>query len=192
MGRDRKFSKTDLFIATKKQILQVGYDGFRISHLAEALEVSRAAIYKQYVNKDELLIDFMLFEMEKSITDLQKVRQDGTFEQQLEDLLLRMSHFNEVHQLLGMTSLIQNISEEIIRKKEQLASMHKDLYAPLIRIVTNGKKENYIASHLPDFLIMAFIFQTIDIPSQQNLSKAEQLQYIKQLILHGVSGKKNK
>ncbi len=180
----------DLYIATKEQILQVGYDGFTISHLADVLGVSRAAIYKQYVNKDELLIDFMLFEMQQSIEDLQKVRQDGTFEQQLEDLLYRMSRFNEVHQLLGMTSLIQNTSEEVIQKKEQLASMHKDLYAPLMRIVSNGKKEKYIASSMPDSLVLAFIFQTIDIPSQQNLSNDEQLQYIKQLILYGVCGEK--
>ncbi len=92
MGRNRIFSKMDLYIATKEQILQVGYDGFTISHLAGVLGVSRAAIYKQYVNKDELLIDFMLFEMQQSIEDLQKVRQDGTFEQQLEDLLNRMTN----------------------------------------------------------------------------------------------------
>ena len=68
--------------------------------------------------------------------------------------------------------------------------MHKDLYAPLMRIVSNGKKEEYIASSMPDSLVLAFIFQTIDIPSQQNLSNDEQLQYIKQLILYGVCGKK--
>lgn len=190
MGRDRKFSTIDLFIATKKQILQVGYDGFTISHLAETLEVSRAAIYKQYVNKDQLLIDFMLYEMEKSVGDLKQVRQEGTFEQQLEDLLNRMAHFNELHQILGMASLIQNVSEEVIQKKEKLSSMHKDLYEPLLRIVTNGKKEKKIDATFPDSLVLGFIFQTIDIPRQHNLSTEEQLQYIKQLILHGVCGKK--
>ncbi len=92
MGRDRKFSKTDLFISTREQILQNGYDGSTISHLAQAIGVSRAAIYKLYLNKDELLIDFMLYEMESSIEELQKVRLDGTFEQQLEDLLNRMTN----------------------------------------------------------------------------------------------------
>ncbi|RIJ63094.1 TetR/AcrR family transcriptional regulator [Rummeliibacillus sp. POC4] len=188
MGRDRKFSTIDLFIATKKQILQVGYDGFTISHLAETLEVSRAAIYKQYINKDELLIDFMLYEMDKSVGDLKQVRREGTFEQQLEDLLNRMAHFNELHQILGMVSLIQDVSEEIIRKKAKLSSMHKDLYEPLLRIVTNGKREKNIDPSIPDSLVLGFIFQTIDIPKQPNLSTEEQLQYIKQLILHGVCG----
>ncbi|WP_102693268.1 TetR/AcrR family transcriptional regulator [Rummeliibacillus pycnus] len=190
MGRDRKFSKIDLFVATKEQILLVGYDGFTISHLAGTLEVSRAAIYKQYTNKDELLIDFMLYEMEQCISDLQKVRQDGTFEQQLEDLLNRMSNFNEVHQILGMASLIQNVSEEVIQKKKQLSSMHGDLYAPLLRIVAKGKTEDYIASDMPEALVLAFIFQTIDIPRQQNLTNDELLQYIKRLILHGVCSEK--
>lgn len=188
MGRDRKFSTIDLFIATKKQILQVGYDGFTISHLAETLEVSRAAIYKQYINKDELLIDFMLYEMEKSVGDLKQVRKEGSFEQQLEDLLNRMAHFNELHQILGMVSLIQDVSEGILQKKGKLSSMHKDLYEPLLRIVTNGKREKNIDPSIPDSLVLGFIFQTIDIPKQPNLSTEAQLQYIKRLILHGVCG----
>ena len=67
--------------------------------------------------------------------------------------------------------------------------MHKDLYEPLLRIVTNGKKEKKIDATFPDSLVLGFIFQTIDIPRQHNLSTEEQLQYIKQLILHGVCGK---
>lgn len=73
MARERKFSKDDLFRNVKHILLQHGYEGFTISLLADMLEVSRGALYKYYVNKNELITQFMIYEMEQFIGELKQI-----------------------------------------------------------------------------------------------------------------------
>ena len=40
--------------------------------LAEKLNITRAALYKYFNNKDELITEYMAFEMERFLQDLEK------------------------------------------------------------------------------------------------------------------------
>lgn len=189
MGRNRKFSKFDLFKETNKLILMNGYEGFTISNLAENLSISRAAIYKYYPNKDELLMDFMIHEMTKFLDDLKKVDTTKPFMQQLEHLLTTIFRSKDLHQILGVSDIIPNNNNAvIIQKKEQLANMHRDMYHPLIQMVELGKVQHEIDNNTPNEIILGFIFQSINIPNYSQIDEKQFLQHVKRLILHGIKG----
>ena len=191
MGRDRKFSTLDLFIETKKLVLVVGYEGFTIARLAEALDVSRAAIYKYYTNKDELLMDFMLHEMEKAVKDLISIPQELPYLEQLDALLRSIFRYKDLHLLLGLTEMIPTAKKPVLQeKKEQLLAMHHNMYDPLMRMVEKGKEENYVDPAIPNDLVLAFIFQSINIPNYSQLEESQFYHFTKLLILNGVRGTK--
>src|SRR4051794_34954948 len=87
MARERKFSTDDLFQAAKVLLLGHGYEGFTFSLLAEQLDISRGALYKYYDNKEELITDYMLYEMNLFLIELKEVELHKSFDAQLEFLL---------------------------------------------------------------------------------------------------------
>lgn len=187
MGRDKKFSEQDLWRNTHQLLLSAGYQGFTISLLAQSLGVSRTAIYKQYPNKEELIMDFMLWEMKHSIDHLSNIDFTQSFEQQLDDLLIQMFDFRDLHQMLGLATQIEDVSPVVVQKKQLLNSMHGDLYVPIQQVIKKGKEEGMIAENRNEFLLIGFIFQLIDMPNRLNLPKDQFLQELKMLILHGIS-----
>ncbi len=108
MPRVRKFSSSEIFSETKKLLLSNGYNGFTIRLLADALDVSRAAIYKYYTNKDELIMDFMIHEMSILIGDLKEIDQTARFEIQMENLLACIFKMKDLHEVLGFASIISD------------------------------------------------------------------------------------
>ena len=189
MGRDKKFSTHDLWQATHELIVETGYQGFTMSRLAAKLHVSRAAIYKHYPNKEELLIDFMVEKMRYSVTLLSEIDFTQSFEHQLRDLLERMFQLKDLHQILGMASTIEDVSPVITEKKQVLSAMHHELYAPLNQLITKGKEQGFIDHARNNFLLLGFIFQTIDIPNHAGLPLDTFIAEIQALILHGISNK---
>lgn len=189
MGRDKKFSTQDLWQATHELIVETGYQGFSMSLLATKLHVSRAAIYKHYPNKEELLIEFMVEKMRYSVTLLSEIDFTQRFEEQLRDLLERMFQLKDLHQILGMASTIEDVSPIITEKKQILSTMHHKLYAPLNQLIDEGKKQGFIAPSRNNFLLLGFIFQTIDIPNHAGLPLDTFIAEIQDLILHGISNK---
>lgn len=189
MGRDRKFSTLDLFLATKQLVLAVGYDGFTIARLAESIGVSRAAIYKYYTNKEELIMDFMLHEMDKTITDFLLISPTAPYMEQLDALLRSIFRSKDLHLLLGMAEMIPSDNQPSIqKKKDKLSAMHRDMYGPLMRIVQQGKAEGLVDINIPNELVLGFIFQSINIPNHSQLDEVQFYQYTKLLILNGVRG----
>lgn len=191
MGREKKFSRVELWDATRELVLEVGYVGFTFSLLAERLDISRAAIYKQFHNKEDLMIDYMVYEMEFSINLLQSIDATKDFEHQLDDLLHKMYSMKEVHQVLGLAMTIPPTTEHVVQQKQKLGEMHRDLYAPLIRIIDQGKSEGKIAQHRSPHMLLGFIFQTIDVPNFGKLTSEQLIQEMKEFILYGLIGQPN-
>src|SRR3954467_12938294 len=100
MARERKFNTVELFHEAKLLLLQHGYDGFTFSLLADRMDVSRAALYKYYENKEELIIDFMIYEMEEFLHDLKKIEELKGFEHQFDFLMELIFKKTEVHHLI--------------------------------------------------------------------------------------------
>lgn len=191
MGRERKFNTGDLFHETKKLVIQAGYEGFTIGQLATQLGVTRAAIYKYYQNKDELLLDFMIEEMRNTIESLSSIPTELPFLEKIDILLKKIFASKELHLILGMQHVIPTKGAPLLEaKKEKLSSMHGELYRPLIHIVHQGKNEGHIEKDMPDELLLGFIFQSISIPNHSGMEDEQVLNYTKKLILNGIQQNK--
>ncbi|WML39742.1 TetR/AcrR family transcriptional regulator [Neobacillus sp. OS1-2] len=187
MGRDRKFNTVDLFLCTKKLIIETGYEGFTIGQVAKQLHVSRAAIYKYYQNKDELLLDFMLEEMKNTLTSFSSIPEEFSFLDKINLLLQRIFLSKDLHLILGIQEVIPTNDAPLLdAKKNQLSLMHRELYKPLIHVVQQGKTEGHIDMDLPNEMLLGFIFQSISIPNHSGMDTEQVLEYTKKLILNGI------
>ncbi|MBY0064367.1 TetR/AcrR family transcriptional regulator [Priestia aryabhattai] len=189
MARGRKFDTIDLFRSTKKLIIQTGYEGFTIGQLAKELNVTRAAIYKYYQNKDELLLDFMLDEITNTLTSFSSIPKELPFLEKLDLLLEKIFMYKDLHLILGIGIPTKNIPL-LEAKKEKLSHMHHELYKPLIHIVQQGKEEGFIDMDMPNEMLLGFIFQSISIPNHSGMDAEQVLIYTKKLILDGIIKRK--
>ncbi|MGM9945246.1 MAG: TetR/AcrR family transcriptional regulator [Lysinibacillus sp.] len=187
MARERKFSTTEIFRETERLLLTVGYEGYTISLLAEALNVSRAAIYKYYTNKEELVVDFMLEHMEKMIRQFASIDSTEPFTVQLDEVLDIVLESKDLHRIFSMAHVIDTKGkEEIAKKMIRLNELHKEMYTPLQTMVNKGKEEGLLKESIPNALILAFIFQSVDLPNHMNIPEELFLQSIKTLVCSGI------
>ena len=187
MARERKFSTAELFRETERLLLSIGYEGFTVSLLADSLKISRAAIYKYYTNKDEVIFDFMIDKMTKLTNELQRLKEFHTFMEQLTTLLEIIFNSKDIHQVLGMAQMIEaNGNEKIIQSKKVLEEQHYLMYAPLQTMIQLGKDEGLLNETIPNELLLSFIFGSIAIPNMNEMSKDQFLDAILQLVCHGI------
>lgn len=187
LARAKKFTEKEMFIETKKLLLQHGYEGFTFSLLAKSLGVSRAAIYKYYQNKEELISFFMISEFEAYLRELKKIHSLDNFEGQLEYLLNVIFQNEEIHKLIETGQQVQaNASKQTKLNIQKLNEMHLKMYNELQSFIKLGREENKIKQHIPDQLILGIIFQTISIPNIQKVPKDEWIASIKEIICYGM------
>lgn len=187
MARERKFSNEELFQLVKKILLQHGYEGFHFGLLAEQLDISRGALYKYYENKDELITDFMLYEMKSFIGDLAQIENQGDFEAQFNFLMDLIFDKSEVHQLITVVQQMGSSSNEKAKEnKEQLEKLPLEMYRYLQNFISFGKKEGKLKEHIPDSVMLGFIFQSIAIPNHFGISRSVWVNSIKEIISKGM------
>ncbi|MED3573721.1 TetR/AcrR family transcriptional regulator [Cytobacillus praedii] len=187
MARERKFSMEELFSAAKELLLIQGYEGFTFSLLADRLNVSRGALYKYYENKDELITDYMIAELNQFLTDLQKIERYDGFEEQFDFLMNLIFEMPEVQQMIKIAVQIPiNVNDKVKENKAHLDKLHLDMYKHLQSFINLGKKEKRLKAHIADGLILGFIFQTIAIPNHFGVPHSEWVASIKEIISHGM------
>jgi TetR/AcrR family transcriptional regulator, repressor of fatR-cypB operon len=187
MARERKFSTEELFQCSKHLLLEHGYEGFTFSLLADRLEVSRGAIYKYYDNKEELITDYMLFEMNHFLEELKEIAVMDNFDKQFDFLFELIFKNNKIHQLIEIGSQIpSSINEKVQSNRMKLEKMHLEMYHYMQNFVTLGKSEQKLKSHIPDALILGFIFQTVAIPNHFGIPQDVWVQSIKEIISQGM------
>lgn len=186
MARERKFNTVELFQEAKQLLLQHGYDGFTFSLLADRMEVSRAALYKYYDNKEELITDFMIYEMEEFLHDLKEIGNLEDFEQQFNFLIDLIFKKTEVHELIKAAEHIMDRTEADFTNKEKLEKLPLEMYKFLQRFILLGKEEGKLKEHIPDGLIIGFILQTVAIPNHFGIPKADWIHSIKEIISQGM------
>ena len=186
MVRARKFSKKELYQTTKEILLDHGYDGFTFSKVAKRLDVSRGTIYKYFEKKEELITEYMVYEMEQFIIKLEKVDRIQLFQDQFHYLIDIIFEDSDIHQIRGIAFHIPTVTEGVRKNKEKLEKLHQHMYKYLQQFVKLGRKEKILKQNLPDSLIIGFIFQTIDIPNHFRVPEQEWAASIKEIISHGM------
>lgn len=187
LARERKFSIDELYQTTKELLLLHGYEGFTFSILAEKLEVSRGTLYKYYENKDELITDYMLDEMDKFLLKLQTIEQYDGFQLQFNKLIELIFEHSDIHQIIIIALQIPaNSTKKVKLNKAKLDAHHLDMYKHLQGFIKIGREEQKLKPHIADGLILGFIFQTIAIPNHFGIPHTEWVESIKEIISHGM------
>ncbi|MFJ8066906.1 TetR/AcrR family transcriptional regulator [Psychrobacillus sp. NPDC096426] len=187
MARERKFTDEQLFKATKQLIIEDGYEAFTFSKLASILHVSRGSIYKYYENKDELISEFLIYEMNRFLNDFNSLDKSGDFQTQFNSLIDFIFEQSIIHQVLEIIHQIPgNTTKRVRDNKSQLNEYHIDMYQQFQGLIDLGRKENVIKSHLPAAVLLGMIFQTIAIPNHFDIPQKEWIASIKEVLSHGM------
>lgn len=187
MGRERKFTDEELFNATKAMIINEGYETFTFSRLAAILNVSRGSIYKYYENKDELISEFLMYEMNRFLTEINALNKEGDFQTQFDLLIDFIFRHNTIHQVMEIINQIpSNTTKRVEGNKLKLGEYHVDMYKQFQGLIDLGREEKKIKSHLPTAVILGMIFQTIAIPNHFGIPKEEWIASIKEILCHGM------
>jgi TetR/AcrR family transcriptional regulator, repressor of fatR-cypB operon len=184
MARERKFTTEELFQTVKKILLQHSYEGFTFSLLAEQMDVSRGAIYKYYQNKDVLITDFMIYEMEQFLLELKEIEKYSEFEAQFDALMDIIFEKTEIHHLIRVAQQMLLQSNE--QDKDKLEKLPLEMYKHLQKFILLGKEQGKVKPHIPDGLMLGFILQSIAIPNHFGIPQEEWLKSMKEMISQGM------
>jgi AcrR family transcriptional regulator len=188
MARDRKFSTEDLYRETRGILLQYGYEAFTFSILADRLNVSRGAIYKYFDKKEDLITDYMLYELNRFMKDIEKVSEINGFEEQLEYILEVIFKHGPIHQIAGYARHVPADSSEKVKANIKLLEdfFQHQIYYHFQSFIDSGRKEHLLNPKIPDSIILGMIFQTVRIPEHASGGKKEWIAAIKEMICHGI------
>ncbi|HWL12631.1 MAG TPA: TetR/AcrR family transcriptional regulator [Ureibacillus sp.] len=187
MARERKFSTDDLYRATKQLLLQHGYEGFSFSLLAENLNISRGAIYKYFENREELISNFMQFEMKLFLGELKEIEKKESFDEKLTFLLEVIFRNSTIPQLIEIGQRLPiNENAKVKENILHLENMHLDMYKYLQGFIEQGKQEEKLNAAIPDSLILGIIFQSIMIPNHFGIPQSQWVRSIKEVLCHGI------
>lgn len=187
MARERKYSTEELFNATKHILLQYGYEGFTFSLLANQLEISRGTLYKYFENKEELITDFMLYEMNLFLTELEGIHTYQHFEEQFDFLIQLMFKNPDIQQLIEMGQHVPiHTNKKVRENKERLSELHLKMYESLQGFIQLGRKEEKLNPKVIDAVILGYIFQAIAIPNHFGIPYSDWIKSIKEMISFGM------
>ncbi len=187
MARERKFTTTELYQATENLLLEQGYDAFTFSLLADRMSVSRGVLYKYYENKDELISDYMIHEMERFLLQMNEIGERVGFMEQF-DFLLQLI-FKQVHipQIIDISHRVfVSQDQKVQEQKARLDAQRLEMYARLHDFIQLGKHEGYLKRQIPDSVLLGFIFQSFIIPNHFKIEQALWIQSIKDVLQTGV------
>ena len=190
MARERKFTDERLFQVTKQLIISEGYEAFTFSKLAAILQVSRGSIYKYYENKDELISEFLMFEMNRFLTNFNNLEKTGDFQTQFNDLIDFIFEHSNIYEVVEIINQIPgNTTKRVENNKSKLSEYHVDMYEQFQGFIELGRKEKVIKSYLPTSVILGMIFQIIAIPNHYGIPQTEWVTSIKEILSHGMFDK---
>lgn len=187
MARERILTTDVLLEETGELLLEVGYEGFTFSILAERLEVSRGAIYKYYANRDALLMDYMLYHMEQFIVDLEQLDNEPNFQSKFQTLLNLLYKHSEIHQILKTAKQIP-INEKAKTKQgmRRFNKMFHEMKEQINRFIFVGKREKYIRSEIPNEIIFLFLHQLVEIPAAKGIKREHWMKHVTEILQKGM------
>lgn len=187
MARERILTRDIMLERTGELLPKVGYEGFTFSLLAEHLNVSRGAIYKYYANRDALLMDYMLFHMERFNKDLEQMDDQVDFHSKFDTLIQLLYKHSEIHQILKTADQIP--INERAKTEEGMQRFHQLFHTmkkQMEEFISFGKRENYIRQEIPNEVILLFLHQLVEIPSLEKISRDNWIKYVTEILQRGI------
>ncbi|WP_051237871.1 TetR/AcrR family transcriptional regulator [Lacticigenium naphthae] len=187
MSRKKKFSVEDLYDQTHHLLMETGYDHFSFGLLADHLNVSRAAIYKYYSNKDDLINDYLTFEMKKFLTEFEELDWSEDVEEHFNQLFQLIFNYSDVHQLSTMFLQKLHIQGKQLKDKENISEiLHEIMLGHIQSFIVSGQEKGYFKSSIPAPLLISMIFHSVMIEDRSGLTSSERAIFIREILAHGI------
>ncbi|ARU63665.1 TetR family transcriptional regulator [Tumebacillus avium] len=187
MARERKFTTEQLFEEVRHQLLAHGYESLTFGTLAEKLEVSRGTLYKYYQNKEDLISDYMTYEVDKVLDQFRQIPEQDGFAAQFDYLIDVIFQHSMIHQIMSRVhQMPREANPQATENQKKIDEFHHSLYQMLHGFLQLGRQEQLLNPNLPDGLILGMIFQTINIPNHFGIPHEEWISSIKEMLRHGM------
>ncbi|MGL4523550.1 MAG: TetR/AcrR family transcriptional regulator [Bacilli bacterium] len=191
MGRKKKVEKQHLYVLLRTLLPLHGYERLTFSLLAKELEIGRSTIYEYFTNKDELIVNYMLYDMNEllerwnviavsNVSDIQKITQ-----------MISLFHtYSAVHQgVKAIPSVRKQADESLLLLLFELRTLHDQLFASITTTISNAIKNGTLTKECDAIAVSQFIFYSIDMPKPPHLNEEEWLLQLHNLILNGIQAK---
>ncbi|WHZ31072.1 TetR/AcrR family transcriptional regulator [Desemzia incerta] len=187
MVREKKFTQDELYRATHKLILEVGYDNFSFMLLSKRLQISRAALYKYYTNKDDLILDYLTDQMEQLVLQLKSIEWSSDFKEKLSQLIALIFEYADTHAISYMIpSQKWNNENANLSHVQKSKEFHTTFYSFIQQTIEEGQEKGYLLETVPSMLIIELIFHSITLPNRTGLNTVERTNHITEILLHGI------
>lgn len=180
-----KITKREIFSKTKEQLLKFGYDYLTFTTLSQELNVTRAALYKYYKNKDELIIDLMIQEMSQFLKELEILKNGENNTELLREVLVKMSQFSELHRLLESVFRIDYKNRQNYQDKMNILQNDHLLFNQYLNdIIEKCQLSGTLTKELDRSFIISFLSNIVNIlGDDKDQNRLDQLEHV---LLHGI------
>lgn len=169
MGRRRSYTESELLDATKRLLLEHGYDGFHLKLLSEHLEGARSTIYQYFANKEEIVAACMKRVMRDLLEKTAEIDESDAMEA-LRVILRAYVEESEFHQLLGDAHKIKvGQSEAAASDLAFVEQAHDRLKAQLSRLFDRASEEGKLRQDIPIPAQIGVFFNLINAPNMMRL-----------------------
>lgn len=169
MGRKRSYTESELLAATKRLLLEHGYDGFHLKLLSEHLVGARSTIYQYFANKEEIVAACMKRVMESLLSKVAEVDESDSLEA-LRLILRAYVEESEFHRLLGDAHKVQvSHSAAAARDLAFVEDAHERLKAQLSRLFERASAEGKLRRDIPIPAQIGVFFNLINAPNMMKM-----------------------
>lgn len=168
MGRKQSFTETELLEATKRLILQHGYDGFHLKLLSQHLPGARSTIYQYYSNKEEIVAACMKRVISKVLKDAANIDETDTMAA-LRQLLSIYVEESKLHQLLGDAHKIKTDHVNALDDLAFVDEAHTRLKDQLSGLFERAQNEGILRKDIPLPVLIGTFFNLINTPNMMNI-----------------------
>lgn len=191
MARERKFTQEELFFATHKLMLILGYDQFSFLKLSEELQVSRSALYKYYKNKDALLRDYLNIKLEEMVNKMSSTKWAPNYNEKLSQLIYLIFEYADTHSISDMipTSRWTEINRNDPAVKRAI-TLHHQFFSFIESVIEEGKDKGILNQEIPSSIIIEMLFHSITLPNRAGLTELQRAEQITNIVLYGILDRK--
>ncbi|ADH98028.1 TetR/AcrR family transcriptional regulator [Salisediminibacterium selenitireducens] len=164
MSRKKTIDRVDLYTATEELILEEGYSSFHFKALAERLGVARSTIYNYYDKKEELITDYMIHLLARSVERIDDTAHDP---EPVKGLIRLWSRYAHIHQMLQIMPYIdQEASDKVKENVRRMFQLFMEMKEKIGVILTTGEEATKIRQDVSLSTRIGFIMATVQIPIQ--------------------------
>ncbi|MFC6838033.1 TetR/AcrR family transcriptional regulator [Halomarina ordinaria] len=137
---ERGSTETEIMEATYRALCKHGYSGLSISRIADEFEKSKSSLYYHYDSKDDLLVAFLTFAVDRFEASVATERSDDPMAD-LEGVIERLLPLRPTDEQRQIQALLVDLRSQAVtdeRFRERFADIDERLVTTLTEVIERG------------------------------------------------------